>query len=587
MHRTIEDYAFIGNMRTGALVCRDGSIDWLCLPRFDSPACCAALVGTRDNGHWSIAPASEPRSVRRSYRSGTMVLETVFETEEGEVALIDFIALARDREDVIDVVRVVEGRAGRVPLRMSAKFRFDYGRIKPSSTRCEYGARIVAGADALQLHAPIELELKDEAWSANFAVGEGERVAFVLSRHDSWRGEAEPADAEQALQQTENFWREWSSHYASSHPWHDEVLRSLLTLKALTDDRTGGMVGAPTLGLPEIPGGAKNYDYRYTWLRDATFTIYAMIRSGYHDEARMWRDWLLRTTAGDPAHLQPVYTVDGSHRITQQSLDHLAGFQNSQPVLVGNQAWTQTQVDGYGELINGVHVAHQHGLEMHQDDFDEQIRMLEYLEGHWQESGAGIWELGKHIASYTHSQVMAWVAADRVASLIESSAFEGDAERWRALADRIHAHVCENGFDKERNTFVQRYGSHALDAAVLRIPLVGFLSATDPRMLGTIEAIQRELCRDDFIWRYSNDDGEISDEGSFLVCSFWMVEVLAILGRKQEAKELFQRVLHVRNDVGLLSEEYDPTEEKLRGNFPQAFSHVGLINAAHRLADDD
>lgn len=587
MDRLIEDYAFISNMRTGALVCRDGSIDWLCLPRFDSSACCAALVGTGDNGHWSIAPASEPRSVRRSYRRGTMVLETVFETEEGEVALIDFIALARDRDDVVDVVRVVEGRAGRVPLRMSAKFRFDYGRITPLSEGCEYGARIIAGADALQLRTPIALNLEDEAWSADFTVGKGERVTFVLSRHDSWRAEVEPLDAEQALRKTENFWGEWSSRYADSHPWHDEVLRSLLTLKALTDDRTGGIVGAPTLGLPEVPGGAKNYDYRYTWLRDATFTIYAMIRSGYHGEARMWRDWLVRTTAGDPAHLQPVYTVDGAHRITQQSVDHLAGFQNSRPVLVGNHAWTQTQVDGYGELINGVYVAHQHGMEMQQVDFDEQIRMVEYLEGHWQESGTGIWELGSHIASYTHSQVMAWVAADRVAKLIENATFEGDAERWRALADRIHAHVCENGFDKKRNTFLQRYGSHALDAAVLRIPIVGFLPATDPRMLGTIEAIQRELGRDGFIWRYSGDNGGIPDEGSFLVCSFWMVENLAILGRKREAKELFQRLLDVRNDVGLLSEEYDPAKKRLRGNFPQAFSHVGLINAAHRLAGED
>jgi GH15 family glucan-1,4-alpha-glucosidase len=581
----IEDYALIGNMRTAALVNRNGSLDWLCLPRFDSPACCAALVGTSDNGCWSIAPRSQPTSVRRAYRGPTMVLETVFGTGGGEAALIDFVALARKDSEAIDVVRIVEGRRGRVPMRMLAKFRFDYGRIRPWSRRCEYGARIAAGQDSFQLHTPVELQQNDDAWCARFTVGKGERMAFVLTRNDSTRAQPDSRDAVQALQQTEKFWRDWSSRYKESHAWHDEVLRSLLTLKALTDDRTGGMVGAPTLGLPEVPGGVKNYDYRYTWLRDATFTLYAMIHSGYQEEARMWRDWLIRTTAGDPAHLQPVYRVDGACRITQQSLDHLGGFQNSQPVFVGNKAWRQTQMDGYGEVINGVHVAHRHGLEMQQDDFDEQIRMVEYLEDHWQKSGAGIWELGQHIATYTHSQVMVWVAVDRVARLIENSAFEGDAPRWRALANRIHAHVCKNGFDKERNTFLQRCGSRALDAAALRMPIVGFLAADDPRMLGTLDAIRKHLCRDGFVWRYSDDDGDISDEGSFLVCSFWMVEVLAMLGLKDEALEMFQRLLGVRNDVGLLSEEYDPHEKCLRGNFPQAFSHVGLVNAAHRLAE--
>lgn len=587
MDRRIEDFALIANMRTAALVGRDGSIDWLCLPRFDSSTVCAALVGTPNNGHWSIAPATEPRSVHREYRDGTMVLETVFTTDDGEVALIDFIALARDGSDVVDVVRIVEGREGSVPMRMSARFRFDYGRLRPSSKRCDHGARIVAGPDALQLNTSLELARKDDAWCADFTVSPGQRVGFVLTWHDAWRDQPKARDAAAALSQAEAFWREWSARYTSASSWHDAVLRSLLTLKSLSDDRTGAVIAAPTLGLPETPGGVANYDYRYTWLRDATFTLYAMVHSGYHEEARMWRDWLVDVTAGDPAHLQPVYRVDGACRIDQQSLDHLIGFQNNHPVRLGNQAWQQTQMDAYGEVINGVHVAHQHGLPMHQDDFDEQIRLVEYLEDHWQRSGAGLWELGEHIGSYTHAQVMVWVAVDRVAQLIESSSFEGDAARWRTLADRIHAHVCENGFDRKRNTFLQRYGSRAIDAAALRMPIVGFLPVDDPRMLGTIDAIQKHLCRDGFLWRYCEDDGEVRDEGSFLVCSFWMVENLAMLGRKQEATQMFERLLGVRNDVGLLSEQYDPDAKCLRGNFPQVFSHVGLVNAAHRLGSGD
>ncbi|MGH8145981.1 MAG: glycoside hydrolase family 15 protein [Rhodanobacteraceae bacterium] len=586
MRRRIEDYALIANMRTAALVGRDGCIDWLCLPRFDSSAVCAALVGSRENGHWSIAPQSESCSAHRAYRDGTMVLETVFSTGEGEVALIDCLAMARDGGDVIDVVRVVEGRGGRVPMRMSAKFRFDYGRVRPRSMRREYGAEVVAGPNALQLRTSLGLTRKDDAWCADFSVGKGERVTFVLTWYDAWQAPPRHRDARRALRQTDKFWREWSRQYTRSHPWHDAVLRSLLTLKSLSDDRTGGIIAAPTLGLPEVPGGTKNYDYRYTWLRDATFTIYAMLHSGYHEEARKWRDWLVDTTAGDPARLQPLYRVDGARRIAQQELEHLSGFQDSRPVLLGNQAWRQIQMDGYGEVINGMHVAHQHGLHMQQDDFDQQLGMLEYLEHHWQHAGTGLWELGKHIGTYTHSQVMVWVAADRVARLIEDSTFEGDAARWRALADRIHAHVCENGFDVGRNTFLQRYGSRALDAVALRIPIVGFLPVDDPRMLGTIDAIQKQLCRDGFIWRYCDDDGELPAEGSFLVCSFWMVENLAMLGRRQEALEMFQRLLDVRNDVGLLSEEYDPAGKRLLGNFPQVFSHVGLVNAAHRLADD-
>jgi GH15 family glucan-1,4-alpha-glucosidase len=583
MPQRIEDYALIGNMRTAALVGRDGSIDWLCLPRFNAAACCAALVGTPDNGHWSIAPNGDPVSTRRRYRGETIVLETVFKTDEGEVALIDCMALPRSEGHAIDLVRIVEGRDGVVPMRMEALFRFDYGRIAPWARLRDYGWHGAAGPHALQLRTPVKLQAGDDVCTAEFTVSKGQRVPFTLTWHNAYRPEPEARGPEQALEETEGWWRDWSSHYSKSHDYREPVIRSLITLKALTDGETGGMVGAPTTSLPEHPGGKKNYDYRFTWLRDATFTLHALVRSGYDEEARLWREWLLRVSAGHPQHLQPMYGIDGEWRFPQQKLDYLRGYDNSRPVHIGNQAYQQRQIDAYGEIVNAVYSAHEHNLDMDEYDWTAQLRVLEFLEGNWRETGAGIWELGSKQANYVHSKVMAWVAADRAARTIEQFGFKGDAQRWRALAQTIHKEVCERGYDAERNTFLQRYDSQALDAALLRLPIVGFLPADDPRIVGTVEAIEQELTQDGFVWRYSDWLGRRTSEGSFLVCSFWLADDLILLGRKDEAREMFERLLSVRNDVGLLSEQYDPTSGRLLGNMPQAFSHVGLINTAHNL----
>ncbi|HET6654864.1 MAG TPA: glycoside hydrolase family 15 protein [Gammaproteobacteria bacterium] len=585
MPQRIEDYALIGNMRTAALVGRNGSIDWLCLPRFNSSTCCAALIGTPDNGHWSIAPQAEPISVERRYRGETIVLETVFKTDDGEVALIDCMALPREDGPAIDLVRIVEGRKGRVPMRMETLFRFDYGRIAPWSRLRDYGLHALAGPHAVQLRTPLKLDNGDKACTADFTVAKGERIPCMLTWHNSYRDEPPARDPEQALAETESWWRDWSSRYSQTQDYREPVIRSLITLKALTDSETGGMVGAPTTSLPEHPGGKKNYDYRFTWLRDATFTLHALVRSGYDEEARLWREWLLRVSAGDPQHLQPMYGIDGEWRWPQQKLEYLRGYENSRPVHIGNQAFQQRQIDVYGEVVNAVYRAHEHGLELDGHAWTAQLRLLEFLEGHWRETDAGIWELGNKQSNYTHSKVMAWVAADRAAKTIEQFGFEGDARRWRALARTIHAEVCERGYDAERNTFLQRYDSQALDAALLRLPIVGFLPADDPRIVGTIEAIQQELTQDGFVWRYSDWLGRRTSEGSFLVCSFWLADALILLGRKDQAREIFERLLSVRNDVGLLSEQYDPTSDRLLGNMPQAFSHVGLINTAHNLTE--
>lgn len=583
MSQRIEDYALIGNMRTAALVGRDGSIDWLCLPRFNSSTCCAALLGARENGRWLIAPRGQPISIERHYRGETMVLETVFKTDSGEVALIDFMALPRSGSPAMDVVRIVEGRAGSVPMRMEARFRFDYGRIAPWTRRRDYGLHMLAGPHALQLRTPLDL---DNVCTAEFTVTQGQRIPCVLTWHNAYHDEPAACDPGQALKEAEAWWRDWSGHYSVANEWREPVVRSLLTLKALTDGETGGMVGAPTTSLPEHPGRKKNYDYRFTWLRDATFTLHALVRSGYDEEARLWREWLLRVSAGDPAKLQPMYGIDGEWRFPQQKLEYLSGYENSRPVHIGNQAYQQRQLDIYGEVVNAVYTAHEHGLDLDSDGWSAQLRLLEFLEGNWREAGAGIWELGSDQADYTHSKVMAWVAADRAARTIEQFGFNGDAERWHALGRTIHGEVCQRGYDARRNTFIQRYSSTALDAALLRLPIVGFLPADDPRIVGTVDAIHKELSEDGFVWRYSNSLGQRTNEGAFLVCSFWLADDLNLLGRKDEAREIFERMLSIRNDVGLLSEEYDPTAGRLLGNFPQAFSHVGLINTAHNLATE-
>ncbi len=584
MSHPIEGYALIANMRTAALVARGGSIDWLCLPRFDSPACCAALIGSADNGYWSIAPCETPTSVTRHYRGDTMVLETVFKTASGEVALIDLLALPRGDHEVIDLVRMVEGRTGSVAMRMDALLRFDYGRIAPWTRPRDYGMHALAGPHGVQLHTPFRIDCNPQDCSARFTVSQGQRVPCVMTWHSAHEKEPDPCDGERALKETESWWCGWSGHYSRSHEWRQPVVRSLLTLKALSDDKTGGMVGAPTMALPERPHGKKNYDYRFTWLRDASFVLRALLGSGYDTEAREWREWLLRVSAGDPAKLQPVYALDGDWRIPQHELEWLSGYEGSQPVRSGNGAYHQRQIDIYGEVVSAVYLAHEHGLKLGGEEWGAQVRLLDFLEGHWREPGASIWELGNEQGNYTHSKVMAWTAANLAARTIERFGFEGDPQRWHALAANIHADVCREGFDAERNTFVQRYDSPALDAALLRMPIVGFLPANDPRMTGTIEAIQRELGHDGFVWRYSDARGRRTDEGAFVVCSFWLADALIALGRTGEARHIFERLLSARNDVGLLSEQYDPTAGRLLGNFPQAFSHVGLINTAHNLS---
>ncbi|HET6654865.1 MAG TPA: glycoside hydrolase family 15 protein [Gammaproteobacteria bacterium] len=587
MAQRIEDYALIGNMRSAALVGRDGSIDWLCLPRFDSDACFAALLGDRENGRWLIAPAEEIKKVTRCYRSETLILETTFETESGAVKLIDFMPLPREDTDVLDLVRIVEGVKGKVPMQMEAIFRFGYGLVTPWVRRTEYGLRAIVGPDALHLHTPLDLQGRDKTTVADFTVSAGERIPCVLDWHLSYRNPPEAYDAGDMLEEAEQWWRDWSSQCPVEGDWREPVVRSLITLKALTDSETGGMVAAATTSLPEQIGGERNWDYRYTWLRDATFTLYAMLLSGYKEEACQWREWLLRAAAGDAEKLQIMYGIAGDRRLPEQELDWLSGYEGSTPVRIGNGAYTQTQIDVYGEVMDGLYTARRHGLQPDDDTWRVQLELLRYLENHWRDEDSGIWEMRGPPRDFTFSKVMAWVAMDRAVKAIERYGLEGDADHWRMLRDTIHGEVCEKGFNKKRNTFVQYYGGEGLDAALLMMALVGFLPPEDPRIRGTVEAIQKDLMQDGFVLRYTQKeggDGVSGSESPFIVCSFWLADNLAMMGRQQEARELFERLLAIRNDVGLLSEEYDPKTQRLLGNFPQAFSHVGLINTAHNLA---
>ncbi|MDN5863789.1 MAG: glycoside hydrolase family 15 protein [Gammaproteobacteria bacterium] len=587
MSQRIEDYALIGNMRSAALVGRDGSIDWLCLPRFDSDACFAALIGERDNGRWLIAPKEATKKITRRYRDETLILETLFETDSGTVALIDFMPLPRDGNDVIDVVRIVEGRQGRVAMQMEIIFRFGYGRVAPWVRHQDFGLQAIAGPDALQLHTPLELHGRDKTTVAEFTISAGERVPCVLDWYLSWHDAPAVLDAGAALEQAQRWWRDWSAHCKTQGEYREPVVRSLITLKALTDSETGGIVAAPTTSLPELIGGTRNWDYRYTWLRDAAFTLQALLLSGYHEKARRWREWLLRAVAGDPRRVQIMYGIGGERRLPELELDWLSGYEGSRPVRIGNGAYTQVQIDIYGEVIDALYTARRHGIQPDDDTWLLQLELLKYLEVHWPDEGSGIWEMRGPPRDFTHGKVMAWTAFDRAVKAIENFGLEGDAAHWRALRKTVHDEVCEKGFSKKRNTFVQYYGGEPLDAALLLMPLVGFLPAEDPRIKSTVEAIQKNLMNDGFVMRYSleeGDDGLAGGEGAFILCSFWLADNLALMGRKDEARELFHRLLAIRNDVGLLAEEYDPREKRLLGNFPQAFSHVGLINTAHHLS---
>ncbi len=580
----IEDYGLIGDLQTAALVGRNGSIDWLCFPRFDSGSCFAALLGGRERGRWLLAPAGEVTSVERRYRGRTLVHELEFRTEDGIVRLIDFMP---PRGTDPDVVRIVEGVEGEVRMRMELVIRFDYGSIVPWVQRVE-GGRLVAtgGPDALALDTSVETRGENLHTVADFTVAAGERVPFVLTWFPSHQGAARPVDPERALADTCAFWEGWLDGSTYRGRWGDAVARSLVVLKALTYRPTGGIVAAPTTSLPERLGGVRNWDYRYCWLRDATFALDALVDNGFLDEARAWRTWLLRAVAGDPDDLQIMYGPAGERRLTELELDWLEGYEGSRPVRVGNGASRQFQLDVYGEVLDVLHEARRAELERSEESWALQTALLTNLERRWHEPDEGIWEVRGPRRHFTHSKVMAWVAFDRGVKAVEQFDHEGPVERWRACRDAIHAEVLEHGFDRELGSFVQSYGSKRLDASLLMVPLVGFLPPDDERVAGTVDAIQRELVHDGLVRRYSHDDdveevdGLPPGEGCFFLCSFWLVDNLALLGRVEEAEALFERLLALRNDLGLLSEEYDPASGRLVGNFPQAFSHIGLVNTA-------
>jgi GH15 family glucan-1,4-alpha-glucosidase len=590
----IEDYALIGNCMTAALVGRNGSIDWFPLPRFDSPACFAALLGDRSNGRWLIAPAERCLATERRYRPNTMVLETRFRTASGTVLLIDFMPLMQDGRAPlapdrrrVDLVRIIRGEEGIVKMTMEMIFRFDYGSIVPWVRRRQDGLSAIAGPDALLVRTPVDLQGRDETTVAEFDIRAGETIPCTLSWYASHQTEPAAYDAVAVLGETIRYWEDWSRRHEAKSEWRDAELRSLLTLKALTYRPTGGIVAAPTTSLPEKLGGVRNWDYRFCWLRDATFTLYALLLSGYREEAMAWREWLLRAVAGSPGEVQVMYGLAGERRLPECELPWLGGYCGSRPVRVGNAAHTQRQTDIFGEIIDAFYSAQLCGIEPEDDARHIQEKLLEFLETHWQLPDSGIWEIRASERCNTHSAVMAWVAFDRAVKSAERFGLKGPVSRWRTLRDDIHAAVCAHGVDHERGVFVQAFGGKALDAALLRVPLVGFLPPDDPRVVRTAEAIARDLTEDGFVLRYRPEeapDGLPHDEGVFLICSFWLADNFALMGREKEARAIFERLLAIRNDVGLLSEEYDPTSKRLLGNFPQAFSHVGLINTAHNLS---
>ncbi|GAB7180255.1 glucoamylase (glucan-1,4-alpha-glucosidase) GH15 family [Kitasatospora sp. Ki12] len=641
----IEDYALIGDMQTAALVSRDGAVDWLCLPRFDSPAVFAGLLGTDEHGFWRIGPAeavltevpapaaaTPPATTgrvrvadtadlrvppptaaapavpadRRRYRGDSLVLEQEWDAQGGTVRVIDFMPprpLA-GKDAVPQVIRIVEGVAGTVRMRSALRMRFSYGRIVPWVHRVEqadgsHRTVAVAGPDSVWLDGVSETYGRDLTTYADFTVTAGERIAFALTWQASHLEAPKAPDAEAMLDATADFWHEWAEQCTYQGPYREAVIRSLITLKGLTYAPTGGIVAAPTTSLPEDIGGERNWDYRYTWLRDAAITLSSLLRTGYRDEAKAWREWLLRAVAGDPENLQIMYGIAGERELTESSLDWLPGYEGSQPVRIGNGAAGQLQLDVYGEVVEALHLAHMTGLVRNDHAHHLQLRLIDYLEEHWQEPDEGIWEVRGPRRHFVHSKVMAWVAVDRTIKLLEQTPEDapGDApadghlERWRELRDTIHRDVCEKGYDPERNTFTQYYGGKELDASLLLIPQVGFLPPDDKRVIGTIEAIQRELSTEDgFVLRYpthdesgNNVDGLSGHEGAFLACSFWLADDLAMIGRVQEARDLFDKLLSLRNDIGLLAEEWDPRLKRQVGNFPQAFSHVPLIDTALRL----
>lgn len=584
MARLIEDYALIGDCQTAALVGKDGSIDWLCFPWFDSDACFAALLGTPKNGRWLLAPSDEPTKVTRCYRDDTLILETNFETAEGAVTIVDCMP-PRSREP--DLIRLVIGRRGTVRMRTELIIRFDYGSIVPWVRSGNGGIHAIAGPDALVLESPIKLRGEDFTSVAEFEVSAGDEIPFVLTWYPSHESPPLRINPQQAIEFTESWWHAWSAQCNYDGPWREAVKRSLITLKALTFAPAGGIVAAPTTSLPEKLGGVRNWDYRYCWVRDATFTLYSLLNNGYTQEALAFRDWLLRAVAGHPAEMQIMYSIFGRRRLTELELNWLPGYENSRPVRIGNAAWNQLQLDVYGELIDVLHLSRRKGLPNNDAAWRVELAVLGFLEEAWKKPDEGIWEIRGPRQHFTHSKVMAWVAFDRAVKSVETWGYEGPVDRWRKQRDEIHAEVCARGFNQQLNSFVQTYGSGLLDASLLMLPLVGFLPVHDPRIQGTVAAIKKKLMRNGFVQRreiFNNTEGVPLDEATFLPCSFWLVDNLAMLGKLDEATEMFEHLLSIRNDVGLLAEEYDANLRRMIGNFPQAFSHVGLVNSANNLA---
>jgi GH15 family glucan-1,4-alpha-glucosidase len=589
----IEDYAVIGDTHTAAIVGRDGSIDWLCLPRFDSAACFAALVGDESNGFWRIAPRESPPpgtgapllATKRQYRGDTLVLETEFTVASGTVRVIDCMPISGGNPEI---VRVVEGVSGRVEMRMDLRIRFGYGEVVPWVRHVDGLMRAIAGPDGLAMWSPVHTQGEDLSTMSNFAVSAGERIPFVLAWFPSHENPPHPVDAAFSIEETTRWWEEWSSlSSCPAGPWRDTIIRSVITLKGLTFAPTGGIVAAATTSLPEALGGSRNWDYRYCWLRDATLTLTALNAAGYHEEAIAWRDWLLRTVAGEPSKLQIMYGPAGERSLAEGEIPWLAGYEGAKPVRLGNEAANQFQLDVYGEVISALHESRRFGMDPG-PAWDLEKVLLDFLESGWREPDDGIWEVRGPRRHFTHSKVMAWVAMDRAVKDVEDFGFDGPVDRWKALRQEIHKEVCAKGFDTNRNTFTQSYGSVELDASTLMIPLVGFLPPTDSRVHGTVDAIQKTLTSDGFVMRYdaenaSHIDGLSGREGAFLACSFWLVDNLELIGRHDEALALFDRLAGLSNDVGLLSEEYDPIAKRLVGNFPQAFSHISLVNSAVSL----
>ena len=583
----IEDYGFLSDTQTAALVSRDGCVDWLCFPRFDSGACFASLLGTRANGHWRFCPEEKVEKTRRRYRGNALILETEIETKSGAVRLIDFMP---PRGENPDIIRIVEGIRGEVAMQMELIIRFDYGRTIPWVRKAHGGLEAIAGPNGLILRTPVKTEGKDLTTVAEFNVKKGERVPFVLTWFASHTEPPRAIHPDHALRDTEKYWKKWTQRCNRKTPWDDAVIRSLVVLKGLTFAPTGGIVAAATTSLPEEIGGVRNWDYRYCWLRDATLTLLALVGAGYQDEARSWRDWLLRAIAGSAEQMQIMYGVRGERRLDELELPWLSGYENSKPVRIGNAASNQFQLDVYGEVLGTMYRAHQAGIENRETDWRLQAALLNFLESNWDKPDEGIWEVRGGRKHFTHSKMMAWVAFDRAVRLVEECGCRAPERvaRWRKVRDQIHSEVCAIGFSPAKNAFTQYYGSDALDASLLQVPLAGFLPFSDKRVRGTIEAIERELMQDGLVLRYRPEeegvDGLPGREGVFLPCSFWMASCLHGIGRKKEARKMFERLLALRNDLGLLAEEYDPSAKRQLGNFPQAFSHVSLVNTAFNLS---